>query len=84
MKIICIEEQFNKNFSNLGYYSSSLYKFPFTVGRIYNVTDMVKEGYSFYGSYFAICDDGTEKIAHKECFITLNEYRQQQLEKIGI
>ena len=74
MKVVCIKEQFNRNG-----------KFPYTVGRIYEVTRLIDNiNWGLVGSYFAISDDGTEKVAYKECFIVIDEHRQQQLDKLGI
>ena len=60
---------------------NSTYQPNLTNGNFYEV---IKECSPWEGIYLIKDNSGRETIYHSDRFITLSEYREQQLDKIGI
>ena len=89
MKVICInkskgiDDSGNESMHSRTMGLNSFYDKKLTIGKIYEILT-----YSEYGDtaeYF-IADDGSELLyfANDKDFITLEQWREQQLNKIGI
>jgi hypothetical protein len=72
MKVICIDNTFDITRPDLGLRDSNY----LTIGKIYDVAERGLH------TYRIINDSGTSLIYDINMFITLDEYRQRQLNKI--
>jgi hypothetical protein len=77
MKVVCIKE-----FKSQHHLSPSGLQHELTYGKIYEC--MNKPDWSSDDSYFIKCDLGFITSYHKRNFITLEEWRERQLNEIGI
>ncbi len=72
MKVICIKNKYKTD-------SGEIRTFNITVGKIYNVLCCE----NCLGRYFVIVDDdGNKKYLSERYVITLEEYRNKQIDKI--
>jgi hypothetical protein len=75
MKVICIKDDYATFDPTLPYKSRT------TIGKTYELIEFIRNGKKIY--YF-IDDYGDKPIYNEKYFVTLEQWREQQLNKIGI
>jgi hypothetical protein len=77
MRLICIKKNINEEVPfGIGYYN-------LIIGKEYECSDMMSSP-NWICEYYRIIINNVYYIFPCDCFITLDEYRNQKLEELGI
>lgn len=72
MKVVCIHNPFQR-------LDSIKRIFNFTIGKTYTVEDVVNEP---AGEYILYADDGSRRVSPRKYFQLIEDYREDQINKI--